>query len=249
MASQTAAAPWPARAGPFLTDLPAPCPSMRQVQEHGEAGRAFDQRADRRAAKAENEVTFPRAPNSPVTDSSWAVADHQRVGNEGLAAVPGASEACDHCIVAWTAPVNRGIKHRMPTGRMNMRRIRDVLRLKYGQGLSERHIAASIALSKSSVGTYLHRARRPMPRWRSITARPSCWHSRVGLATRPRSKSPLRSRIGRSWLGCPRPRNGCPRWREMRVRDHAKSLPQFREIRNYDGISLRDLENPQRTAR
>lgn len=48
----------------------------------------------------------------------------------------------------------------MPTGRLNMRRIRDVLRLKYGQGLSERQIAASLALSKTSVGTYLRRARQ-----------------------------------------------------------------------------------------
>ena len=53
----------------------------------------------------------------------------------------------------------------MPTGRLNMRRIRDVLRLKYGQGLSERQIAASLTLSKTSVGTYLHRARQAGLRW------------------------------------------------------------------------------------
>ena len=53
----------------------------------------------------------------------------------------------------------------MPTGRLNMRRIRDVLRLKYGQGLSERQIAASLALSKTSVGTYLRRSRRAGLRW------------------------------------------------------------------------------------
>ena len=53
----------------------------------------------------------------------------------------------------------------MPTGRLNMRRIRDVLRLKYGQGLSERQIAAPLALIKTSVGTYLHRARQAGLRW------------------------------------------------------------------------------------
>ena len=53
----------------------------------------------------------------------------------------------------------------MPTGRLNMRRIRDVLRLKYGQGLSERQIAASLALSKTSIGTYLRRARQAGLRW------------------------------------------------------------------------------------
>lgn len=61
---------------------------MPQVEEHGEADPAFDQRADRRAAKAENEVAFPMTRNSPVTDFSWAAADHQCVGNEGLAEIP-----------------------------------------------------------------------------------------------------------------------------------------------------------------
>ncbi|WP_268943383.1 sigma factor-like helix-turn-helix DNA-binding protein [Paracoccus benzoatiresistens] len=46
-----------------------------------------------------------------------------------------------------------------------MRRIRDVLRSKYGHGLSERQIAASLRLSKSSVGTSLHRARQAGLRW------------------------------------------------------------------------------------
>ena len=47
----------------------------------------------------------------------------------------------------------------MPTGRLTMRRIRDVLRLKFAQGLSERAIASSLGLGKGSVGTYLRRAR------------------------------------------------------------------------------------------
>ncbi|MDR5655555.1 sigma factor-like helix-turn-helix DNA-binding protein, partial [Ruixingdingia sedimenti] len=47
----------------------------------------------------------------------------------------------------------------MPTGRLTMRRIRDVLRLRFAQGLSERAIAASLGLGKGSVGTYLCRAR------------------------------------------------------------------------------------------
>ncbi|OSP52754.1 IS21 family transposase [Pseudoruegeria sp. SK021] len=47
----------------------------------------------------------------------------------------------------------------MPTGRLTMRRIRDVLRLKFAQGLSERAIAASLGIGKGSVGTYLQRAR------------------------------------------------------------------------------------------
>ena len=46
----------------------------------------------------------------------------------------------------------------MPTGRLNMRRIRDVLRLKFRQGLSARDIAVSLGLSKGSVGAYIELA-------------------------------------------------------------------------------------------
>ena len=47
----------------------------------------------------------------------------------------------------------------MPTERLSMRRIRDLLRLKYAQGLSERAIALSLGLGKGTVGGYLARAR------------------------------------------------------------------------------------------
>ena len=47
----------------------------------------------------------------------------------------------------------------MPTERLSMRRIRDVMRLRYAQGLSERQIAASLGLGKGTVGAYLTRAR------------------------------------------------------------------------------------------
>lgn len=53
----------------------------------------------------------------------------------------------------------------MPTGRLALRRIRDVLRLKFAQGLSERAIAASVGIGKGSVGTYLRRARNAGLRW------------------------------------------------------------------------------------
>ncbi len=46
-----------------------------------------------------------------------------------------------------------------------MRRIRDVLRLKYAQGLSERAIAASLGLGKGTVSAYLSRARRAGLGW------------------------------------------------------------------------------------
>ena len=47
----------------------------------------------------------------------------------------------------------------MPTERLSMRKIRDVLRLKFESGLSERVIARSLSLSNGSVNSYLQRAR------------------------------------------------------------------------------------------
>ena len=46
----------------------------------------------------------------------------------------------------------------MPTERLSMRRIRDLLRLKHENGLSSRVIATSLGLSKGAVGDYLRRA-------------------------------------------------------------------------------------------
>ena len=45
----------------------------------------------------------------------------------------------------------------MPTERLSMRRIRDLLRLKFENGLSSRLIATSLGISKGSVGEYLQR--------------------------------------------------------------------------------------------
>jgi hypothetical protein len=45
----------------------------------------------------------------------------------------------------------------MPTERLSMRRIRDLLRLKYAQGLSDRAVASSLELGKGTVGNYLVR--------------------------------------------------------------------------------------------
>lgn len=47
----------------------------------------------------------------------------------------------------------------MPTERLSMRKIRDVLRLKFENGLSERVIARSLSLANGSVNSYLQRAR------------------------------------------------------------------------------------------
>lgn len=47
----------------------------------------------------------------------------------------------------------------MPTERLSMRRIRDLLRLKFENGMSSRLIATSLGISKGSVGDYLQRAK------------------------------------------------------------------------------------------
>ena len=53
----------------------------------------------------------------------------------------------------------------MPTERLSMRRIRDLLRLKYAQGLSDRGVARSLGLGKGTVGNYLARARQAGLSW------------------------------------------------------------------------------------
>ena len=63
----------------------------------------------------------------------------------------------------------------MPTERLSMRRIRDLLRLKFENGLSTRLIAISLGISKGAVGEYLQRARSagldwPLPEEMTDTA-------------------------------------------------------------------------------
>ena len=53
----------------------------------------------------------------------------------------------------------------MPTERLSMRRIRDLLRLKHENGLSSRVIATSLGLSKGAVGDYLRRAQAAGVSW------------------------------------------------------------------------------------
>ena len=47
----------------------------------------------------------------------------------------------------------------MPGERLSMRNIREVLRLRFAQGLSQRAIGISLRLSTGAVNTYLNRAR------------------------------------------------------------------------------------------
>jgi transposase len=53
----------------------------------------------------------------------------------------------------------------MPTERLSMRRIRDLLRLKFENGLSSRLIAASLGISKGAVGDYLQRVQAARLSW------------------------------------------------------------------------------------
>ncbi len=53
----------------------------------------------------------------------------------------------------------------MPGERLSMRKIREVLRLRFAQGLSQRAIGISLRLSTGAVNTYLNRARRAGLGW------------------------------------------------------------------------------------
>src|SRR4051794_6280258 len=53
----------------------------------------------------------------------------------------------------------------MPGERLSMRKIREVLRLRYGHGLSQRAVAQSLRLSNGAVNGYLSRARQAGLGW------------------------------------------------------------------------------------
>lgn len=63
----------------------------------------------------------------------------------------------------------------MPANRISMRKLRDILRLKWDAGLGHRQIARCVKVSHSTVGDYLQRAERAglCPCQRSSTMRPS----------------------------------------------------------------------------
>jgi hypothetical protein len=54
---------------------------------------------------------------------------------------------------------------RMPTERLSMRLIRDVLLLKYEAGLSERAVSATLGISEGAIGSYLSRTRAARLSW------------------------------------------------------------------------------------
>ena len=53
----------------------------------------------------------------------------------------------------------------MPAGRLSMRKISEILRLKYGHGLSNREVALSVSVSRSTVADYLLRAQAAGVSW------------------------------------------------------------------------------------
>ena len=87
IASRTASAPWPASAGPFFDArrVTVTCKAGK-MQQHREARRALDQRADRRAAKAQDEVSFPVPWHRPIGRFGRTLADHDLRRDKALAA-------------------------------------------------------------------------------------------------------------------------------------------------------------------
>ena len=53
----------------------------------------------------------------------------------------------------------------MPAGRLSMRKIYEILRLKFGQGLSNRDVARNTLVSRSTVADYLLRAKAANLSW------------------------------------------------------------------------------------
>jgi hypothetical protein len=53
----------------------------------------------------------------------------------------------------------------MPGERLSMRKIRELLRLRWDSGLSQRAVSVSVGLSQSAVSSYLTRARQAGLSW------------------------------------------------------------------------------------
>lgn len=53
----------------------------------------------------------------------------------------------------------------MPRERLSMRKIKEILRLKWGSGLPERQVASACGVSRSTVGNYVHRAAKAGLSW------------------------------------------------------------------------------------
>ena len=58
----------------------------------------------------------------------------------------------------------------MPNGRLSMRKVKEVLRLKYDCGISEREIARSCSVSRSAVAEYVRRAKAAGLEWTEASA-------------------------------------------------------------------------------
>ena len=85
MASRTASAPWPARAGPFFT---RGCPKVShawQMQQQREPGAAFDEGSNRGAVEPENQIAFPVTWHGAVVCFRWPLRDHDLGADERLA--------------------------------------------------------------------------------------------------------------------------------------------------------------------
>ena len=90
----------------------------------------------------------------------------------------------------------------MPTERLSMRHIREVLRLHYSVGMSQRAVARSLGLAQGTVSKYLNRTRRA-----GLTGRcRRSWMTMSGSRTACIRHHPIcpatsvRSRIGRSCI-------------------------------------------------
>ena len=83
----------------------------------------------------------------------------------------------------------------MPTERLSMRHIREVLRLHHSVGMSQRSVARSLGLAQGTVSKYLNRTRRAGLTW----PLPLSCGSRTGFIRHHRicPAMTVRSRIGR----------------------------------------------------
>src|SRR6202161_1845935 len=75
---------------------------------------------------------------------------------------------------SWFVPLRGGGSH-LPQKRLSMRKIKDVLRLRFGMNLGQDQIARSCSISQATVHRYLERAESGGLSWPPPVVRPGRW--------------------------------------------------------------------------
>ncbi len=129
----------------------------------------------------------------------------------------------------------------MPSERLSMRRIRELLRLKYENGLPGRTIATSLGLSKGAVNDYLQRAKAAGLSWPLPAELTDTTLERLLFPGPPEAGTPVRAEPNWAYVDAELRRKGVTRsllWQEYRA-DHPEGFGYAWFCNRYDAWKRR----------